>query len=316
MRARGAELTAREQAATLELFTIEGRLQRAQADLDSATARIAALAREQVSSRRLLGAARRTLRIAERSLAEQVRMLYLHEEPDALAVLLGASSFEEAIEGLDALRRSARATTSVLHEAQVARSRVARLLRALAGRRRALDRLRMVATARARALEAAQAERLLYIAQLRRAKRLNEQEIAQAAATAQAAQAAAAFETIKAEATSDIGSIGATAPAQPAPEPQPSPQAPVGRNGRTLTVVATAYRARGTTATGIPTGPGIVAVDPTVIPLGTRMTVPGYGEGVAADTGSAITGLRIDLWVRTAREAAQWQWRTVTITLH
>jgi 3D (Asp-Asp-Asp) domain-containing protein len=81
-------------------------------------------------------------------------------------------------------------------------------------------------------------------------------------------------------------------------------------------VVATAYTTQGTTATGIPTGPGIVAVDPTVIPLGTRMTIPGYGEAVAADTGSAVKGLRIDVWVATAAEAAQWQWQTVTITLH
>jgi 3D (Asp-Asp-Asp) domain-containing protein len=46
------------------------------------------------------------------------------------------------------------------------------------------------------------------------------------------------------------------------------------------------------------------------------MTIPGYGEGVAADTGGAITGNRIDVWVATAAEAAQWQWKTVTITLH
>jgi 3D (Asp-Asp-Asp) domain-containing protein len=90
----------------------------------------------------------------------------------------------------------------------------------------------------------------------------------------------------------------------------------VAPTGKILTVVATAYTSRGTTATGIPTGPGIVAVDPSVIPLGTRMTIPGYGEGVAADTGGAIRGPRIDVWVATAAEAAQWQWRTVTITLH
>ena len=88
------------------------------------------------------------------------------------------------------------------------------------------------------------------------------------------------------------------------------------KNGRRLTIVATAYTIRGSTATGIPTGPGVVAVDPSVIPLGTRMTIPGYGEGVAADTGGAIKGLRIDVWVPTQAAAAQWNWQTVTITLH
>lgn len=51
----------------------------------------------------------------------------------------------------------------------------------------------------------------------------------------------------------------------------------------------------GITATGIPVTQGVVAVDPSVIPLGTRMYIPGYGLGVAADTGGAISGNMIDL---------------------
>ena len=46
------------------------------------------------------------------------------------------------------------------------------------------------------------------------------------------------------------------------------------------------------------------------------MTIPGYGEGVAADTGGAIVGLRIDVWVPTEEQAEAWGVRTVTITLH
>jgi 3D (Asp-Asp-Asp) domain-containing protein len=80
-----------------------------------------------------------------------------------------------------------------------------------------------------------------------------------------------------------------------------------------MTVYATGYCLKGTTATGLPVGPGIVAVDPTVIPLGTRMTIPGYGEGVAADTGSAIKGARIDVWISSCAQAAAFG-RTVTIT--
>ena len=57
-----------------------------------------------------------------------------------------------------------------------------------------------------------------------------------------------------------------------------------------MSVYATGYCLKGSTATGLPTGPGIVATDPSVIPLGTRMTIPGYGEGVAADTGGAVQG--------------------------
>ena len=53
-----------------------------------------------------------------------------------------------------------------------------------------------------------------------------------------------------------------------------------------------------------------------MIPLGTRMTIPGYGEGVAADTGSAVSGYTIDLWFPTLADALAWGRRTVTITLH
>jgi 3D (Asp-Asp-Asp) domain-containing protein len=53
-----------------------------------------------------------------------------------------------------------------------------------------------------------------------------------------------------------------------------------------------------------------------VIPLGTRLTIPGYGEGVAADTGTAVRGNAIDLWFPTLEQANAWGRRTVTITLH
>jgi 3D (Asp-Asp-Asp) domain-containing protein len=52
---------------------------------------------------------------------------------------------------------------------------------------------------------------------------------------------------------------------------------------------------QGITKSGIPARNGIVAVDPEVIPLGTRVYIPGYGLALAADTGSDIVGDRIDL---------------------
>jgi 3D (Asp-Asp-Asp) domain-containing protein len=86
--------------------------------------------------------------------------------------------------------------------------------------------------------------------------------------------------------------------------------------GRTITVSATGYALAGRTATGLPVGWGVVAVDPSVIPLGTHMTIPGYGEAVAADTGGAVIGATIDLWFPTVAQANAWGRRAVTITLH
>jgi 3D (Asp-Asp-Asp) domain-containing protein len=52
-----------------------------------------------------------------------------------------------------------------------------------------------------------------------------------------------------------------------------------------------------------------------VIPLGTHLTIPGYGEAIAADTGSAIVGDRIDLWFPSCAQASGWGSRSVTIAL-
>jgi 3D (Asp-Asp-Asp) domain-containing protein len=84
----------------------------------------------------------------------------------------------------------------------------------------------------------------------------------------------------------------------------------------TLVVHASAYALRGRTATGIPAGRGVVAVDPAVIPLGTRLTIPGYGKGIAADIGSSVRGRRIDIWFPSRARALAWGKRTVTVTLH
>ena len=78
--------------------------------------------------------------------------------------------------------------------------------------------------------------------------------------------------------------------------------------GRALYVSATAYSAfdpgnGNRTATGTPVRRGVIAVDPSVIPLGTRVFIPGYGEAVAEDIGHAISGNRIDIAFDTHAEA-------------
>ena len=69
----------------------------------------------------------------------------------------------------------------------------------------------------------------------------------------------------------------------------------------------------GITATGMVAQHGVVAVDPNVIPLGTRVYIPGYGEAIAADTGGAIYGDRIDLCMDSYGEAMQFGRRYVTV---
>lgn len=69
----------------------------------------------------------------------------------------------------------------------------------------------------------------------------------------------------------------------------------------------------GITATGIRARHGVVAVDPNVIPLGTRVYIPGYGEAIAADTGGDIIGNRIDVVLEDYGSAMQFGRRTVDV---
>jgi 3D (Asp-Asp-Asp) domain-containing protein len=83
-----------------------------------------------------------------------------------------------------------------------------------------------------------------------------------------------------------------------------------------LRVDAVAYHLPGRTALGVPVRVGVVAVDPKLIPLGTRLHIPGYGPGLAADVGTAIKGRIIDLWMPSTAAARKWGRRTVTITIY
>ncbi|TCI43453.1 LysM peptidoglycan-binding domain-containing protein [Exiguobacterium sp. SH3S2] len=97
-------------------------------------------------------------------------------------------------------------------------------------------------------------------------------------------------------------------------------QAPA--SGKTMTVEATAYTpycagCSGITATGIDvrSNPNqkVIAVDPSVIPLGSKVWVEGYGEAIAGDTGGAIKGNKIDLLMPTQQQALNFGRKSITI---
>lgn len=85
-----------------------------------------------------------------------------------------------------------------------------------------------------------------------------------------------------------------------------------------LNCVATAYSGDRTTATGRspvrnPGGMSTIAVDPSFIPLGSKVYVEGYGYAIAADTGGAIKGNIIDLFLNSSSECWSWGRRPVTV---
>ncbi len=226
--------------------------------------------------------ARHTLRISRSRLADRLRLLYEQGPSDPMSVLVGATSVDDAINRIESLHRIAGLDQEVIDAAKSARARLTVATEHLAADEARARETEAATAATLVALETAQHEQAARLASLRSQRSANSSQIS----------------TLESKAR-ELAAIPAAA-----------------RSGRTLTVVATGYSLTGHTSTGVPVGYGIVAVDPGVIALGTKMTIPGYGEGVAADTGGAVAGARIDLWFPTEAEALAWGSRTVTVTLH
>jgi len=280
-----AALSARSRSALLDLYALDSRLARERAHVVALRIETAQVRAERAAAEQRLAIAKRSLTASQRALALRVQQLYEQGDSDPVAVVLGASTVSQAVDRLDTLNRVADVDRLVIGET-----------RALSSRERALTSLTAQAAATADSLAQARAQRASYLAGLAARRQANAGEIASLEQQAAAVQARASQLAAVAAARGGGGT-------------------PAG-DGTSLTVDATGYSLHGHTATGAPVGWGVVAVDPTVIPLGTRMTIPGYGSGVAADTGGAIVGNRIDLWFPTVAQAQAWGRRTVTITLH
>ena len=292
LRRANQSLAGQVATAQADLGTLDAQLSSTRARLARLRARGERLARRHAEARQQLRVARDGLRISQRRLAERVRALYERGKPEPLAVILGARSLEDAVSGVEHLGRIADEDKLYVHRARKARSTMISVTETLAQREAENESLRAAASEAAATLMRARAQRLSRIAWLAAQHDSNGARISSLESTARTLAAVA----------SAPGTIGSTV------------LAPTAGSGL-LTVVATGYALRGRTASGIPVGPGVVAVDPAVIPLGTSLSIPGYGQGIAADTGGAIRGARIDLWFSSHADALAWGRRTVTISV-
>ena len=110
----------------------------------------------------------------------------------------------------------------------------------------------------------------------------------------------------------------ATPPAAPAGTTRPAhsraPTSTAGARGALLGVFeVTCQTGKGVTALGKPSSRETVAVDPRVVPLGTRLVVDTVGPRVAADTGGGITGRRLDIWEPSAAACARFGRRQLRV---
>jgi 3D (Asp-Asp-Asp) domain-containing protein len=283
------QLGAEAHQALLSLYALDSQLQAWRSRLGSLRAEETALRARQAALRNQLGADEASFRTSRRSLVLDLRALYERGDIDPVAVVLGAKSLGTGLSQLDALSQAADQSQQIVAATSAAHSRLLRSQHLLAVEKRRLDRSLAAARAAESRLAAAVASRTTYIASLRARER------------------AAQVQNVEAQAQAAQQKSQQIQPTTPTTSP------PTGKHQ--LVVSATCYDLSGRTATGMPVGQGIVAVDPSVIPLGTKMYVPGYGNGVAADVGGGIIGDTIDLWM-TPSQCAAWGRRTVTITIY
>lgn len=305
LQANDANLATKSRAAVLELYSLDTRLTSANGQLTALQAATAKLQADRSELALQLRIARRDAHLSQQRLASRLRFIYEHGSTSSLDLVMGAKSLEDALTQVDDYDRVAASNAAVLLEVTSSRKQLTRLSRDLTAREQSLAAALLAASQDVTQLQQLTAARTAYIGQLAGERSLNASKLALLTAAAQAA---------------DVRSQALA----PAPSPAPSlvtamistPAAPASPGTRTLTVVATGYDLPGRTSTGLPVGWGIAAVDPSVIPLGTHIMIPGYGEAIAADTGTSIVGSTIDLWFPSAAQAYAWGRRTVTIDVN
>ena len=301
-------LSVRERSLLYELYADDTAISRAQEAARQATAQAAAIDRRLVLARTEAALARNALHAARSRLASRLAAWYRQgTPPDAVEIFLGASSLSDALAEIELWHRATGLDRSVITQTTSARARYARAAGLLAAARASALAHRDALAGQVRDLTQARAEKAALLDSLQqqdRAARARRRVQALAHRAARAARRSAAI--------SPAPAVGDPTPLVQV-APPPSIAAPI-HPGGTLSVSSTAYSLPGNTASGLPTAQGVCAVDPSVIPLGTRFDVPGYGSCVAADTGSAIIGDRIDVWLPTLALADSWGRREVVIT--
>ena len=321
VQAADAQVAANARAAVLDLYSLDARLGAAEIRLNALRGDATTLRAERVVLRHELQYARLDIRVSQAQLASRLRFIYAQGSTSSLDILMGAKSLGDAMTDLDDLNRVAASNAEVMLEVRTSQRHLTLVAQTLAQRERELAATTLAASQTVSQLAGVKAAREAYLAGLEQQRSLDSARIAELSAEAQAAVVRS--ETLAPTPTPTVPALSAPV-AEPVAITTPSattaltvaPPAASGNGNGTITVVATGYDLPGHTSTGLPVGWGIAAVDPSVIPLGTHMVIPGYGEAVAADTGPAIVGSTIDLWFPTLAQANAWGRRTVTIDLH
>jgi 3D (Asp-Asp-Asp) domain-containing protein len=263
-----------------EISGITGRLEELQGKSEALSEKISGLDEEVTSRRRKLASKRRAL-------ADRARNMYVNGRSNTLVMLFSSGDISEFFERNEYVQKVNRRDTDMVVSVKQEANDLEAALTELKRRKKEVDDVAAELESRKERLSASRSERAELLA----------------SAGAQAPQLQEQSQRVE----SKMQQVNQTAPNGK-------------HTGRFLTMVATGYSPEepglsDATASGLKAQRGVVAVDPRVIPLGTRVHVEGYGYAIAADTGSAIKGMRIDLCFDTLAECNAYGKRTVQVEI-
>jgi peptidoglycan hydrolase CwlO-like protein len=259
LRGQASVLDTRAHHALLDLYALDTRLQNTRTQLASLQAQSAQLRAQQALLSQQLSATQRTLQSSRKRLGENLRTLYEQgDSTDALAVVLGAKSLDEAVTTIDDLTRVADQSRQVVAATSAAQIRLDRLRSSIGVRRARLKAAVSAALQTASDLASAQSERRAFLTRLRTQQALKTQQIAALQAAVQRVEVKS--QQLQSAAVASSATPTTPTDTTPAPTTPAAPTAAPASGGRTITVSSTGYSLPGHTATGMPVGWGVVGV--------------------------------------------------------
>lgn len=259
--------------------------------LSALTAQSSGLSEQIESVTAEVDAKRERLRSKRRALALRARSIYVNGKTSSIEMLLSSRDFSDFVSSTDLVRKVTTQDAKMIESVRSESERLEGSLGELRRKKSEVDSTKKELSLKKSRLESARVERN--------------------AVLSRAGEQRGAVERQSTKIETKMRELN------PPRTPDPGPGT---RTGRYLTMMATAYSPlepglSESTASGMRAQQGVVAVDPTVIPLGTRLNVEGYGDAIAGDTGSAIKGMRIDLCFDTLEEVEAYGWRVVRVEI-
>lgn len=291
---RSEELRSSYEQALADLVAANSEVGRYEAEIAHASERQTEVESAIASEQTNLAELQRQLDERQQILEKRVTIAYKSDDINVLDVIMDAGDFNDLLTRLDLLGEIADSDRQLIDSYRDSKSQVEGKLASLQASQAELDGLLGELSTAQENRVAAQSEKQSLVDSLKGEQQMTEGQIAELQSEA------TSVGTRMSEMQSESSGGGYTPP-------------PAG--GSSISVTATAYCLQGRTATGMPAGPGIIAVDPRVIPLGSQVYVSGYGNAIAADTGGAIRGNKIDVWLPCG-DAMAWGVRTVSVTVY